>query len=122
MQSFLICRNGVMKYRYEGDNNRNSIVAFMKNPNAKVTETEWSEVDSEIVHLTASNFDPVLKQESSALVMFYAPWCGHCKRMKPEYEKAAAIMKSEGVSIQITRPALGRAAPGGGAIPKNLTE
>lgn len=90
-----------MKYRYEGDNNKNSIVAFMKNPTAKVTEPEWSEMESGIVHLTATNFDSVLKQESSALVMFYAPWCGHCKRMKPEYEKAAAIMKSEGVSIQI---------------------
>lgn len=72
----------------------------MKNPEAppvKVKEPEWSDTDSEVVHLTSSSFDPVIKEESSVLIMFYAPWCGHCKRMKPEYEKAASLMKSEGV-------------------------
>ncbi|KAJ8949948.1 hypothetical protein NQ314_008087, partial [Rhamnusium bicolor] len=95
-----ISRNGQMKYTYEGENKKKAIVEFMHNPSAppiKVKEPEWSDTDSEVVHLSSSSFDPVIKEEASVLVMFYAPWCGHCKKMKPEYEAAAAEMKNEGI-------------------------
>eukprot|EP00178_Gracilaria_changii_P000355 TRINITY_DN1042_c0_g2_i1.p1 TRINITY_DN1042_c0_g2~~TRINITY_DN1042_c0_g2_i1.p1 ORF type:complete len:131 (+),score=25.89 TRINITY_DN1042_c0_g2_i1:52-393(+) len=42
-----------------------------------------------VAELTDATFEDYIKGKSRALVMFYAPWCGHCKRLKPDYEKAA---------------------------------
>jgi len=30
------------------------------------------------------------------LVKFYAPWCGHCKKMKPAFTAAAERLKNDG--------------------------
>lgn len=46
--------------------------------------------------LTATNFDQVAKDPTkSVLVMFYAPWCGHCKALKPKYNQVAKIYEND---------------------------
>ncbi|WWC70388.1 protein disulfide-isomerase domain [Kwoniella pini CBS 10737] len=48
------------------------------------------------VELDASNFDDIaLNDDKNVLVAFTAPWCGHCKNMKPAYEKVAKAFQSE---------------------------
>lgn len=42
------------------------------------------------VELNSRNFDElVLKSKELWIVEFFAPWCGHCKKLAPEWTKAA---------------------------------
>uniref|UniRef100_A0A674NPT6 Protein disulfide-isomerase A5 n=1 Tax=Takifugu rubripes TaxID=31033 RepID=A0A674NPT6_TAKRU len=71
------------------------IADWMKDPQApqpKTPEVPWSESGSSVFHLTDDSFDGFLEEHPAVLVMFYAPWCGHCKKMKPEYDEAAEIL------------------------------
>ncbi|KAK8998226.1 hypothetical protein V6N11_083619 [Hibiscus sabdariffa] len=47
----------------------------------------------DVVVLTEENFDKEVGQDRGALVEFYAPWCGHCKKLAPEFAKLGASFK-----------------------------
>ncbi|KAL4713951.1 hypothetical protein ACJJTC_015605 [Scirpophaga incertulas] len=49
---------------------------------------------SNVVELTPGNFDKlVVNSDDVWIVEFFAPWCGHCKNLVPEYNKAARALK-----------------------------
>uniref|UniRef100_A0A8C5RTS5 Protein disulfide-isomerase n=1 Tax=Laticauda laticaudata TaxID=8630 RepID=A0A8C5RTS5_LATLA len=53
----------------------------------------WPARASDVLELSDGDFDSGLADRNVALVEFYAPWCGHCKRLAPEYEAAATRLK-----------------------------
>jgi len=49
----------------------------------------------DIVELNGASYTKFVKDNKLCVVMFYAPWCGHCKAFKPEYERIATALKEK---------------------------
>ena len=56
-------------------------------------------IDNDVMVLTDDTFDAALKKYDNIMVLFYAPWCGHCKKFHPEYAKASVTLKKENLIL-----------------------
>ncbi|KAL4729850.1 protein disulfide-isomerase precursor [Fusarium chlamydosporum] len=58
-----------------------------------------SAADSDVTQLTKDTFDEFVKSNGLVLAEFFAPWCGHCKALAPEYEEAATTLKEKNIKL-----------------------
>ncbi|OTF78904.1 protein disulfide-isomerase A4-like protein, partial [Euroglyphus maynei] len=95
--TLFIYRNGI-KLEYDGPRTSQGIVDHMR----EIADPNYKPIES-VITLTAANFDDTIESESLILVQFYAPWCGHCKRLKPEYERAARRLLEREKPIKLAK-------------------
>ena len=55
---------------------------------------QFFDENTEVIQLKKDIFEKeVVNSDDLWLILFYAPWCGHCKRFHPEFEKVAKETK-----------------------------
>jgi protein disulfide-isomerase A1 len=59
--------------------------------------------EDNVLVLDDSTLPQALEEFDQLLVEFYAPWCGHCKALAPEYAKAATRLAALDPPIRIAK-------------------
>ena len=98
--AILDTRKEFKKYIMKEEINYENIINFIKDweenklKRSLKSEKEPKDNNGNVLILVGKTYEKeVINNDKDVMVIFYAPWCNHCKEFMPKYEEAAKIMK-----------------------------
>jgi len=80
--------------QFNGERDADGIISWLNKEAG--TKVRSFKPPSFVTILDASNFDSIVSDTSkNILIEFYAPWCGHCKKLSPIYDEVAGIFSTD---------------------------
>ena len=98
--SFFFFKNGKMKFKVNVGHSAEKFIEFCNNP--VFIELPKAESGFEVasnVTILMKNAQVWLDTQPSTMLMAHTEWCGHCKKMKPDYIRAADDLYSDDASL-----------------------
>lgn len=69
--------------------------------NVRAEAAKDASESGDVVVATKDNFEEIIAGDHLTLVKFYAPWCGHCKKMAPDFKEAATELKGKATLVDV---------------------
>ena len=100
----------IKKYKMEEDINEKNILQFVDNwENKKIKSYVKSEAipkdnNGDVFIIVGNTFEKeVINNKKDVMVLFYSPWCYHCKALLPKYEEVAKTLKDKNKNLLLTK-------------------